>query len=178
MLSNGVRKQTQKERSAVDGAALCCACPRLCNRPRPQDLLTHTTKLEHTPSFGHTECTHSITLLISRSAQSVYPLVVLSRLCLKTHQQSDRQRAALPRHLGKVSQHTNTHVCTKSWAPNVHPFLWLSLWMGKFPQLLIKRQYVEQKFFLSDALTHRGHSNVKPNIRSHAKRISCVVFFL
>lgn len=36
---------------------------------------------------------------------------------------------------------------------------------------------MEQKFFLSDTLTHRGHSSVNPIIRSHAKRISFVLFF-
>lgn len=47
-------KHKKREKARLQmGAALCCACPRLCNTPRPEDLLTHTTKLEHTPSFGH-----------------------------------------------------------------------------------------------------------------------------
>lgn len=160
MLLNRDKRQQKIAERFTDGSDLVYACQAFIARP-----------LKQTPTFGHTQCTHSIALLLSHSDSILLPScssTLLPELCPIAQ--------LLPRHLGKVIEHTHTHTHTN--AHIARPSFPLD---PKFPQPLINRQYGRKNV---DALRarlcepdHRPRAQIRHSLYKYVPLRGKVVFF-
>lgn len=161
MLSDGVSKQ-KTERLTSYGTAFGLCMPGLC----------HT--LLCTSTHWYTQCTNSITLLISHSAPSFYPFVALHpsqcfapRLIAKVTASTQLP----PRHPGKVREHKHIH--TQSPTQIVHLFLCICIFYSRTQRSLPNHSQIDKLWnknsFVMTRLTQWGHNCVGQIISSQSE---------